>query len=145
MKFKIFSYRPHCAVCRLYLVDTDCTPSMLTVSQCNCVDLIMATNIYVQTIFFILAVIFTLSQIKQRFFTNRVSLVFHYLSMSLNICQYLSISLNICQYLSISPNISPYLQTSVTYLTRKLWEMEEFPVFLTFSSTPGYDRRQFKS
>ena len=64
---------------------------------------------------------------------------------SLNISQYLSISLIISQYLPISPNIPPYLQTSVTYLTRKLWEMEEFPVFLTFSSTPGYDRRQFKS
>ena len=70
---------------------------------------------YIQAVFFIVAVIFTILNIEERFLTKKVKML---VESFLN-----------CLLL---------YQTTVRYLTRKLSEMR-FPLLLTFYATPGYD------
>ena len=74
----------------------------------------MVSTIYLQTVFFIVAAVFTLYNIRERFFTKKV-----------------------VRY-ELKPSLRPYLQTSVSYFTRDLWQMSEFPLYLTLYPTPGY-------
>ena len=70
----------------------------------------------IQGIFFLVAIVFTFLNINERFFSSRASI---YLKKVLE-------------------KFIKYTQTTVSYETRKLSEIE-FPVYISLFATPGYN------
>ena len=73
---------------------------------------------YYQTIFFLVAVSFTIYNVHNRFFTNKVKYT--------RILNLLIVIVNIC------------FKTTVTYETRRLSEIE-FPMYFSLVPDPGYN------
>ena len=70
----------------------------------------------IQGIFFLVAIVFTFLNINERFFSSRASI-------------YLK---------KVMEKFIKYTQTTVSYETRKLSEIE-FPVYISLFATPGYN------
>ena len=79
----------------------------------------MDFRLYTKVLFFSVAIVFTFFNIKERFFSEKVR------SFSLS-------------YKTDNVITVYFLKTTVTYLSRKLSEID-FPMFLTFFARPGYN------